>query len=94
MRKNAEIPRDFFGGSSEEPLETPQSQRRPAPASDEGKVQVTIYLTEEGAMALEKMRYALMLDYGIKATKSAIAQYAIEAAGSDLDGLARGVGKR
>jgi hypothetical protein len=93
VRKNPEIPRDFFGGGSEEALETPPP-RRPGPVADEGKVQVTIYLSEPAALALEKMRYALMLEYGIKATKSAIAQYAIETAGRDIEGLARGVGRR
>lgn len=94
MRKNPEIPRDFFGGGAEEALDTPQSPRRRGPAADEGKVQVTIYLSEPAALELEKMRYALMLEYGIKATKSAIAQYAIEAAAKDIEGLARGVGRR
>ena len=94
MRKNLQIPRDFFGDGPQEQTDAPLAPRRPGPAAAEGKVQVTIYLSEPAALALEKMRYALMLEYGIKTTKSAIAQYAIEATAKDIEGLARGVGKR
>ena len=94
MRKSPEIPRDFFGEDPPEHTDAPLGRRRSVPAADESKVQVTIYLSEPAALALEKMRYALMLEYGIKATKSAIAQYAIEAAAKDVEGLARGVGRR
>jgi len=94
VRKSPEIPRDFFGDGPQEQTAALLAARRSVPAADEGKVQVTIYLSEPAALALEKMRYALMLEYGIKATKSAIAQYAIEAAAKDIEELARGVGRR
>lgn len=87
MRKEIGIPRDFFGG---EQVQSPEPARRPV-ATDEAKVQVTIYLSEAAAMALEKMRYTLMLEHGVKTSKSAIAQYAIEAAAKDVEGVARGL---
>ncbi len=90
MLKNPQIPRDFFGGQAD-PDEAEASPRRPA-AAEEGKVQVTIYLTDAVAMSLEQMRYQLMMEYGIKASKSAIAQYAIQTAAKDVEALAKGLG--
>lgn len=85
MRKGAGIPRDFFG---EETSGAAPAARRQAPV-DEAKVQVTIYLSERAALTLEKLRYELMLEHGVKASKSAIAQFAIEAASRDLEAMAR-----
>lgn len=100
MRRNPEIPRDIFFGSASEaepepaaPATVPPPGLRTARATDEGKVQVTVYLSEAVAKRLEVLRFHLLNEYDIKVPKSAIAEYAIAQLGEDLAPLAAFFGR-
>jgi len=85
-----EIPRDVFFGEAAEaspdaPAPAPQALRR----VEEGKVQVTVYLSEAMAKRLEVIRFHLLNDHDVKVSKSAIAEYALSQIGDDLEPLAR-----
>lgn len=97
MRRMPEIPRDvFFGETATDPGATSPAPRPLRPVDDTTKVQVTVYLSEPTAKQLEVLRFHLLNDHDIKVSKSAIAEFAINQLGDDLDALVRffGVGER
>lgn len=81
--RRTQIPHDvFFGGdAADEPVEGPAGEAAPqAPAPVEPKlpkVQVSVYLSREAARWLDAARLELQHDHGLRATKSALADYAI-----------------
>lgn len=71
----------------------PESQDAPArigrpPAQEGEKVAVTLYLTVPVAQLLEEVRFRLMTEYGVKTSKSAIADFAMRAGLADLEAAA------
>ena len=89
MRRTPEIPRDVFFGSDPEEQAAAQPPLRTARASDEDKVQVTVYLSQSTAKRLEALRFHLLNDHNIKVSKSAIAEFAIAQLTDDLTPLAQ-----
>ena len=64
------------------------------PPMQEGpKTPVTLYLTEPVLRRLEEARYVLMSNYGVKTSKSALADYALGRALADLDVVAEDLGE-
>jgi len=85
-----EIPRDvFFGDAADTSPEAPAAAPRALRRVEEGKVQVTVYLSEAMAKRLEVIRFHLLNDHDVKVSKSAIAEYALSQIGDDLEPLAR-----
>jgi len=60
-----------------EPTEAGQTRRRPSPK----RVQVTLYLSPESARLLDVLRLELLYEYGLKTTKSQLADYAVRSLG-------------
>ncbi|MGD9494812.1 MAG: hypothetical protein AB7Y46_00750 [Armatimonadota bacterium] len=58
------------------------------PAQDGPKVAVTLYLTEPVAYLLEEARYLLLTQYGVKTSKSAIADFGLRRGLIDLEAAA------
>jgi hypothetical protein len=48
-----------------------------------------VYLSDETAQALERARFELLTRHNVRASKSAIAEYAIAQAGADIAGMAK-----
>jgi len=88
VRRNPEIPRDVFFGAAPEEAVTTARGLRSGRASDEAKVQVTVYLSEAAAKRLEALRFHLLNEHNIKVSKSSIAEFAISSLGDDLAPLA------
>jgi hypothetical protein len=102
VRKTPEIPADvFFGddaadeapGTQEAPSSRRQTKPKPkaraATTPREHKVQVTIYLSDEAAKVLERARFELLTKHDVRASKSAIAEYAIGRVGGDITAMAK-----
>ena len=58
------------------------------PAQEGPKVAVTLYLTEPVAHLLEEVRYRLLTEYGVRTSKSAIADFAMRQGLGDLEAAA------
>lgn len=66
-----------------------QAPRIGRPPAQEGpKVAVTLYLTEPVAHLLEEVRFRLLTEYGVRTSKSAIADFAMRRGLGDLDAAA------
>ena len=64
------------------------------PPMQEGpKSPVTLYLTEPVLHRLEEARYVLLSEYGVKTSKSALADYALGRALADLATVAEDLGE-
>ncbi len=92
MRRKPEIPRDIFFGEAAADSPPPAAPGRAGRAAVEDKIQVTIYLSEAAVKRLEALRFHLLNEYNIKLSKSAIAEYAIQRLGEDVEALARHFG--
>jgi len=65
------------------------------PPMQEGpKEPVTLYLTEPAAHRLEEARYVLLTEYGVKTSKSALADYAVRSGLGDLAAVAEALGEQ
>ncbi len=71
-------------GARKEPQPSPAP-----PTEDEPKYPVTLYLTRSVLYRLEEARFLLLTEHGVKTSKSAIANYALDAGRT-----AGGVGER
>ena len=77
---------------SEDVAEPKRIGRRPM---QEGpKEPVTLYLTEPAAHRLEEARYVLLMEYGVKTSKSALADYAVRRGLEDLEAVARAIAEQ
>ena len=92
MRKTAEIPEDVFFEEEKKPVARKTAKRQTVKQSKRQKVQVTIYLTEDGATRLEKARFELLSKHNLRVSKSAIAEYAVSQAAGDVDAMAKALG--
>lgn len=63
------------------------------PVLEGPKESVTLYLTEAAARRLEEARYLLRSEYGLKTTKSALADYALRHGLQDLATVAEELGR-
>ena len=103
MRKTPEIPEDVFFGEEKPAATMPAKQQAVMPArqqkvktarrqavkqSSSQKIQVTVYLSENMAKELERVRFELLSRHDVRASKSAIAEYAIAQIGGELEGMA------
>jgi len=75
-------------------MEAPERARIGRPPVQEGpKEPVTLYLTEPAAHRLEEARYVLLTEYGVKTSKSALADYAVRSGLEDLAAVAQALGE-
>jgi hypothetical protein len=103
VRKTPEIPEDVFFEDEKPAAAVPASQEAVMPAKPQAvkqskrqavkqssgqKVQVTVYLSEEVLRELERARFELLSRHHVRASKSAIAEWAIAQAGADLGAMA------
>ena len=58
------------------------------PAQEGPKMAVTLYLTEPVAHLLEEVKFRLLTEYGVRTSKSAIADFAMRQGLSDLEAAA------
>ena len=58
------------------------------PAQEGPKVAVTLYLTEPVAQRLEEVKFLLLSEYGVRTSKSAIADFALRNGLDDLEAAA------
>jgi hypothetical protein len=91
--RRTQIPHDVFFGEdgAEQAVEQPPVEVAPqgqAPAEPRlPKVQVSVYLSREAARWLDAARLELQHDHGLRATKSALADYAIRRLAEQKDEL-------
>jgi hypothetical protein len=67
-----------------------QSNSQAVKKSSSQKVQVTIYLSPEAARELERLRFELLTQHDLRASRSAIAEFAILGVGERLEGMVEG----
>lgn len=78
--------------NEEEPRHREAARVGRPPTLEGPKEAVTLYLTEPTARRLEEVRYLLLTEYGVRTSKSALADFALRHSLQDLEALAAELG--